>query len=141
MPFLLDTNVISAARRPESQDPAFQGFLRDFGMSDAFLSSVTIMEIRFGIQNEQSRNPAFAVALERWLKEIVLIGFADRIIPFDLAIALRAGALTTPNRRPSIDAMIAATAIELKLHVATRNVAHFEPLGVTCLNPWRYASA
>lgn len=137
MPFLLDTNAVSAARRPDRQASAFQKFLHDFDMKDAFLSSVTIMEIQFGIQREQKRNPAFAVDLERWLKDIILVEFADRIIPFDLTIALRAGTLSAPDRRPTVDAMIAATALEKHLHVVTRNVTHFEPLGVPCLDPWR----
>jgi predicted nucleic acid-binding protein len=139
MLFLLDTNVISAARRPERQEPAFQHFMREFDVEDAFLSSVTIMEIRFGIQREQRKDPDFASDLEKWLKEIVLTNFASRIIPFGLDIAIRAGALPTTDRRPTADAMIAATAMEHGLQVVTRNVAHFEPLGVACVDPWRHA--
>jgi toxin FitB len=141
MPFLLDTNVISAARRPERQHSIFQKFLRDFDMREAYLSSVTIMEIQFGIQRELNRNPAFVVDLTRWLNDIILVEFADRVIPFDLRVAVRAGALPTPNRRPSIDAMIAATALESQLQVVTRNTADFEPLGVSCIDPWRSTQA
>lgn len=32
--------------------------------------------------------------------------------------------------------MIAATAIVHQLKIVTRNTAHFEPLGQSCLNPW-----
>jgi len=141
MSFLLDTNVVSAARRPEKQHPVFQKFLRDFDMKDAFISSITIMEIQFGIQREQHRNPAFVVDLTRWMKNVVLVEFANRVIPFDLTIALRAGTLSTPNGRPSMDAMIAATALVGELQVVTRNVTHFEQLGVRCLDPWRQQSA
>lgn len=136
MPFLLDTNVVSAARRPERQELAFQNFLQNFDMRDAFLSAVTIMEIRFGIERERIRNPAFAADLGRWLNDIVLVEFTDRVIPFDLPIALRASTLPTANKRPTLDAMIAATALERQLKVVTRNIAHFEPLGVSCLDPW-----
>ena len=139
MPFLLDTNVISAARRSDRQDAAFQYFMREFDVEDAALSSVTVMEIRFGIQREQKKDAAFASDLERWLNDIVLTSFAGRIIPFDLRIAIRAGTLPTADRRPSADAMIAATALEHGLQVVTRNVAHLEPLGVVCVDPWRYA--
>jgi predicted nucleic acid-binding protein len=139
MPFLLDTVVISAARRPDKQEPTFQAFMRDFVVEEAFLSSVSIMEIRFGIQREQRRDQEFASDLSRWLNEVVLTEFAGRILSFDLAVAIRAGALSTADKRPSADAMIAATALEHDLQVVTRNVAHFEALGVACLDPWRYS--
>ena len=140
MAFLLDTNVISAARRPERQEPAFQHFMRDFEVEEAFLSSVSIMEIRFGIQREQARDQEFARELARWLSEIVLAEFAGRILSFDLTVAIRAGALPTAEKRPSADVMIAATGLEHNLQVVTRNVSHFEALGVACLDPWRYAA-
>lgn len=139
MPFLLDTVVISAARRPDKQEPTFQAFMRDFVVEEAFLSSVSIMEIRFGIQREQRRDQEFASDLSRWLNEVVLTEFAGRILSFDLAVAIRAGALSTADKRPSADAMIAATALEHDLQVVTRNVAHVEALGVACLDPWRYS--
>jgi len=141
MSFLLDTVVVSAARRPEKQEKAFQTFMRSFDAGQAFLSSVSIMEVRFGIQRERGRDAAFAAELSRWLDEVVLVEFAGRILSFDLSTALRAGALPTAERRPSADAMIAATALEHDLQVVTRNVAHFEALGVPCLDPWRYVPA
>lgn len=140
MAFLLDTVVISAARRPEKQDKAFQDFMRSFERDQAFLSSVSIMEIRFGIQREERYDRAFAVDLSRWLNDVVLAEFEARIIPFDLATAMRAGALPTADKRPSADAMIAATALERQLQVVTRNISHFEALGVPCLDPWRYSA-
>ena len=143
MPFLLDTTVISAARRVEKQEIAFQNFMRDFDVNEAFLSSISIMELRFGIQREMHRDPEFAADLARWLNEVVLPEFADRILSFDLAVALRAGGLPTPEKRPTADAMIAdamiaATALEHNLQVVTRNIAYFEALGAPCLDPWRY---
>lgn len=138
MPFLLDTNVISAARRVEKQETAFQNFMRDFDVNEAFLSSISIMELRFGIQREMHRDPEFASDLARWLNEVVLPEFGDRILSFDFAVAMRAGGLPTPEKRPTADAMIAATAVEHNLQVVTRNIAHFEALGAPCLDPWRY---
>ena len=82
MAFLLDTNVISAARKPDRQERAFQNFMVDFEVDEAFLSSVSIMEIRFGIQREQGRDQGFSRELARWLDEVVLAEFAGRILPF-----------------------------------------------------------
>ncbi|MBY5902015.1 type II toxin-antitoxin system VapC family toxin [Rhizobium leguminosarum] len=138
MAFLLDTNVISAARRVERQAAEFQNFMKEFSVADAYLSAITIMEIQFGIQRERAKDPDFAEDLRRWMDEIVLAEFAERILPFDAATASRAGLLPTPDKRPSADAMIAATALEHELKLVTRNVAHFIPLGIECIDPWRF---
>ncbi|ARO33834.1 toxin/antitoxin system PilT domain-containing protein (plasmid) [Rhizobium sp. NXC14] len=139
MAFLLDTNIISAARRVERQAQEFQDFMKEFSVAEAYLSAITIMEIQFGIQRERTRDPGFAEDLRRWMDEIVLAEFAGRILPFDTATASRAGLLPTADKRPSADAMIAATALEHGLKLVTRNVVHFIPLGVECIDPWRFA--
>ncbi|MBX4923602.1 type II toxin-antitoxin system VapC family toxin [Rhizobium bangladeshense] len=138
MVFLLDTNIVSAARRVERQAREFQDFMKEFSVAEAYLSAVTIMEM-FGIQRERTRDAGFAQDLHRWMDEIVLAEFAGRILPFDTATASRAGLLPTADKRPSADAMIAATALEHGLKLVTRNVAHFLPLGVECIDPWRFA--
>jgi len=42
-----------------------------------------------------------------------------------------------PDRRGERDALIAATALVHGMAVVTRNVADFEPTGVTIVDPWR----
>lgn len=136
MAFLLDTNVVSASRRPERQTAEFRTFLQAFDVGTAYLSTITLMEIEFGIERERTRNPAFADDLSRWLTAKVLPAFEDRILPFDMEAATLAGRLPTAERRPTADAMIAATALARHLVLVTRNVGDFTPLGVACLNPW-----
>ena len=138
MEFLLDTNVVSSARRLRKQAIEFQNFMEGIRVEETFISTITLMEVRFGIQREQKRDPHFADNLENWLNNGLLTDFADRILPFDVAVALRTGALPTPDKRPSPDAMIAATALHHGLTMVTRNVADFEPLGVPCIDPWTF---
>ena len=73
--------------------------------------------------------------LRKPLSERVLVAFADRIIPIDLAVAQRAAALRTPDPRPERDALIAATATVHGLRIVTRNV-DFAPMGVDVVDPW-----
>lgn len=137
--FLFDTNVVSASRRPDKQDMSFRTNIGRIASQLSFLSVITIMELRFGAQSQRPKDAEFANELERWINEVVLVNYADRILPFDTSIALRTGTLPTPNKRPSPDAMIAATALHHGLTVVTRNIADFEPLGVLCLDPWTFA--
>jgi hypothetical protein len=136
MPLLLDTNMVSAARRPDRQTEKFRTFFADFDAGSAFLSAITIMEIEFGISREQYRDIAFAAELDQWLNGTVLPRFNGRILAFDAEAASIAGKLPTADKRPSPDAMIAAIALLHGMDVVTRNTIHFEPLGVRCLNPW-----
>lgn len=66
----------------------------------------------------------------------LLVAFATRIWPIDLAVVRRAAAMHVPNPRPERDVLIAATALTLGLSVVTRNTSDFHPLGVELLNPW-----
>lgn len=79
--FILDTNVISALRRP-ARAPQVAAWLRAQNEAALFLSSVTIGEIARGIALQERRNPDFAHDLAAWLERTVVL-FGDRILPFD----------------------------------------------------------
>ena len=61
--------------------------------------------------------------------------YGDRILPVDVATARRWGQLSAVLGHESADILIAATALEHGLTVATRNVRHFEPTGVAVVDP------
>jgi len=134
MPYLLDTDILSAIRR-KHRDPNLEIWLRSLNSTDVFLSVVTLGEVERGIILQRRTNPEFAADLERWL-DTILLSYEQRILPLTLSIARRWGQLSGELGHNNADLMIAATALEHNLTVATRNTRHFEPTQVTLINPY-----
>lgn len=137
MAYLLDTDILSAIRRKQ-RDPNLENWLRSIDANKMFLSAVTIGEIERGIYQQQRVNPAFANDLQVWL-ETILCRYQSRILPLSVGIARRWGRLSAELGHCSADLMIAATALEHDLIVATRNTRHFEPTQVALINPYFYS--
>jgi len=133
--FLLDTNVISEARKP-SGNAAVKAWLRRQSPQDVAISVITVLEIDIGIRRLRRRDPMSAASLQAWLDDRVLTGFAGRVLPLDLAAARYVAPLHVPDPAPDHDAIIAGTALANELTVVTRNVVDFERLGVALINPW-----
>ena len=131
--YLLDTNVVSALRRPD-RHPAPASWLRGQRSSDVYLSVVALGEIERDIAQQIPRDPDFARELAQW-HERTLTWFSDRILPVDIAVTRRWGRLSASIGNQDVDLLIAATALEHGLTVVTRNVRHFEPTGVQVINP------
>ena len=72
------------------------------------------------------------------LSALLVAEFEGRILPVDVAVALRCAKLHVPDPRPMRDALIAAAALVHRMTVVTRNVRDFEPMGVEALNPWEW---
>ena len=131
--FLLDTDVLSALRRRD-RNPELVRWVETQRTPDLYLSVVTVGEVERGITQQQQRNPSFALELAIWLDR-VLAWYSDRILPVDAATARRWGQLSATLGHDGADLLIAATALEHGLTVVTRNVRHFEPMGVPALDP------
>ena len=106
MIWILDTNVISAVRRPD-RAPQVAAWLAGKAESALFLSVVTLGEIERGIRRQEARNPGFATDLRGWLDRTQTL-FADRILPFDAADARIWGQLSADLGHAGADLMIAA---------------------------------
>lgn len=134
MIYILDTNVISAARRPD-RAPQVAAWLADKAEADLFISVITLGEIERGIRGQEVRNPAFAGDLRVWLERTLHL-FSDRLLPFGAADAVIWGRLSQDLGHTGADLMIAAQGLARGATVVTGNAADFRPTGVLMENPF-----
>ena len=126
--WLVDTNVISELARPRPTAKVVAFLERTTGLH---LSVITLHEIAYGA--DRAPDPVRRAKLTAWLDQLAN-SFADRIIAVDARIAERAGRLRAAADalgRPAdpLDALIAATALERDLKVATRDIDGFRDFG------------
>jgi predicted nucleic acid-binding protein len=89
------------------------------------------------------RKPANEAAAQAW---DLGVWFSGRILAMDRQAAKRRASLVAHGSRtgktlPTVDSLIAATALANDLTVVTRNTRDFEGGGVTTINPWEAAAA
>jgi len=133
--WLLDTSVLSELRR-KAPDRRVEQWVSDRPVSSLYLSVLTLGEIRKGI--ECVADAKRRAALVDWLEIELPARFAGRILPVDVAVADCWGRLLAAAGRPlpTIDSLLAATALAHQSVMVTRNTPDFQGLGVTVLNPW-----
>jgi len=132
--YLLDTNVLSALRRPERAENV-STWLRTKPEEQLYISVITLGEIERGIVLQEDRNPGFAADLRRWIDRTSLL-FSDRLLPFGTEDARIWGKLSARIGHNGADLQIAATALTHGAIVVTGNVSDFEPTGVEIENPF-----
>ncbi len=135
---ILDTNVLSALMR-RIPDKDVIVWLDRQPRTSIWTTSVTILEVRFGLQTMPvgKRRAALMRAFETVLADKI----GRRIAPFDTAAAQQAGdlmAVRYKQGRPGElrDTMIAGIVLACHATLATRNTSHFEDLSVPVVNPW-----
>ncbi len=136
--YLVDTNIVSEARKGARADPGVRRFFRQVESQRAavWLSAVTVGELRCGVERIRRRGDAAqAGRLEAWL-DGVLERYADRVLPFDADAAQVWGYLRASDPGGELDKQIAAIALVNDLTVVTRNVGDFDGTGVRVLDPF-----
>ena len=136
--YLIDTNVISEARKKDKANPGVIAFFKDVAVQgeSLYLSVVSVGELRRGVELIRHRGDAQQAAmLEDWLTD-VLGQFSDNILAFDIDAAHVWGRLRVPHPEHEIDKQVAAIALTNGLTVVTRNTADFAGTGVSLRNPF-----
>ncbi len=135
---LLDTNVVSAAMRPDSHATVLE-WLSAREASGFFVSAITIAEIYYGLcclpEGKKRRN------LEGSFRRFIDQGFYSRILDFDLEAGRAYGELMSHRKmigRPMsiADGQIAAIASIHRLTLATRNTKDFRECGLQLVDPF-----
>jgi len=134
--FLIDTNVISEARRGPQANFGVRDFFRGADADETFLAAITLGELRRGVEKVHFLGDApQARLLAQWLARVEQ-KFAGRVLSFDADCAHVWGRLMAPHPQHPIDKQIAAIALIHDLTVVTRNAADFAETGVKLLNPF-----
>ena len=134
MNFLLDTNVLSEARR-SGGNVGVKEWIETVSSEELYLSVLVVGEIERGVERLRRRDTVQARVYEEWLDRLRR-NYAERIIPVTTAIAEEWGRINVPDPVPVVDGLLAATAKVEGMTLVTRNTADVERTGVRLLNPF-----
>jgi len=137
--FLINTNVLSEYNRAGGPDAGVKRWLETTDRQSQYVSVITLAEIQKGIELlAAGRRRAL---LEEWLRHDLEAWFSGRVLPVDRQVAARWASLVAQGARtgrplPTVDSLIAATALAYDLTIVTRNARDFEGVGAVIVNPW-----
>jgi predicted nucleic acid-binding protein len=138
MNYLIDTNIISEVRKGARCDAHVSAWYASIADEDLFLSTLVLGEIRRSVELARPRDSGKAVALERWLREVEA-AFNGRMLGIDNAVSDQWGRMSAIRPLPTIDGLLAATALTNGLTLVTRNDRDVAGLGATVFNPFKGA--
>jgi toxin FitB len=135
--WLIDTNIVSDWVKPRP-DAGIVSWLEEVDEDRVFLSVISLIEIRFGVERLVPGRRRHR--LDLWLLEELPTRFEGRVVPVDERVADACGRLLARARQAgrglgAMDALIAATCLACDLALATRNLRDFDELGVELFVP------
>ena len=135
MSYLLDTNILSETVR-RAPNKSVLAWLDRIPGEALFVSVLTLGEIRKGIEAITDKKRREKLRL--WLEHELPVWFEGRVLPVDFAVAGRWGRILAEvgHPVPTIDSLLAATALHHELRLVTRNATDFEYPGLEVINPF-----
>ncbi len=136
--WLLDTNILSELRKTRPE-PKVVRFVASQPLDALFVSTVTIAQIRFGI--ELVPDPMRRAELGDWLTHRLRPMFEGRVLPVSEDVMFKWRVLVEAGRKAGHtfsqpDLIIAATGLHHGLTIVTRDVADYARTRVAISNPW-----
>ena len=136
--WLLDTNILSELRRKRPERKVL-AFIAAQSLESLYVSSVTLAEIRFGI--ELVTDAGRRAELNAWLTHKVRPMFEQRILEITEDVMFKWRLLVEAGRKTGHtfsqpDLIIAATAQHNGLTVVSRDTDQFVMAGCMVINPW-----
>lgn len=139
MSFLLDTCVVSELAK-SSVDAKVRAWADSKTELDFYISALTLGELQKGaLRLPDGRKKSELLV---WLHHDLIERFSSRVLPLDQQVALHWGEMLAKLEKqgkpmPTVDSLIAATALHHQLTVVTRNTRDMESSGVALFNPWQ----
>ena len=134
MSFLLDTSVISEARKPRG-DSGVRAWISSVDSEELYLSVLVLGEIRRGVELLRRTDQTQANAYELWLQSLTN-EYGGRVLPITPEVAEEWGRINVPDYMPIVDGLMVATAKTRNMTLVTRNIADVKRSGVRLLNPF-----
>ena len=136
--WLLDTNILSELRRPKPERKVLT-FVAAQPLELLYISTVTLAEIRFGI--ELLPDIARRSELNNWLAHKVRPMFEQRVLAISEDIMLKWRLMVEEGRKvghtfSQPDLIIAATGQHHGLTIVSRDTADYVKAQVNVFNPW-----
>lgn len=136
--YLIDTCIFSELIK-KKPDPSVIRWVSERDESLFSVSVLTLGEIKKGI--EKLPDIQRQKKLNAWFYDFMIPRYRNRLISIDESVAIAWGDIVAKTSKtgrvlPTIDSLIAASAIVHQLTIVTRNIKDFEGLNIPLINPW-----